>query len=379
MADHDLQHSDVASLREALDAIDADFAVLLAKRLAIAREMGRRKAGAKAPIFDRPGEEDLRRAKRAAALSARADPDVIEHVFRQIIIESHRQQVAVMREAQPVDSKVIAIVGGKGQMGGFFARLLSSMGHEILVADIDTELTPEAAAARAQVTIISVPIALTEAVIARVGPYVPSDSLFMDITSEKQRPVEAMLTHSRAEVVGVHPMFGPGTDSLARQVVALCPARGEHWARWLRQTLEGRGAKVLVTTPETHDRMMSIIQVLRHFGTIALGATLAELDVDVRETLRFSSPIYRLELMMIGRIFSQDPALYADIETRNAHRSETLDMLERCTGKLAAIVREGDRDAFIREFSRISAWFADFKDQAMEESAYLISRMVDRM
>jgi len=379
MSDPDPAKLDLSSLRAELDRVDAAIAALIGQRLALARRVGERKAASGAAIFDRDRENDLLRARRAAARERSLDPDVVENVFRQIILASHREQRRTLRARSTVEPLTVAVVGGKGRMGGFFANFFREIGHSVLVADLDTELTPQQAAAQADVVVVSVPIASTLEVIEQVGPHVRAQSLLMDLTSLKEAPVQAMLEHSDAEVVGAHPLFGPGVESLARQVVALCPARGTRWAGWLRRTLEAEGAEVVETTPVAHDRMMAIIQVLRHFGTIALGATLADLGVNVQETLRFSSPIYRLELVMVGRLFSQSPELYADIEMENPRRNDVIDAFAQRVDRLAQQVRAGDREAFMREFRRVSAYFGDFKDQAMEESAYLIARMVERM
>ena len=88
-------------------------------------------------------------------------------------------------------------------------RLFGDLGHHILVVDRNTTLHAAEAAAAADVTIISVPIDLTEQVIAEVGPHVPEHALLMDVTSLKEAPVAAMLASTRASVVGTHPMFGP--------------------------------------------------------------------------------------------------------------------------------------------------------------------------
>ena len=58
---------------------------------------------------------------------------------------------------------------------------------------------------------------------------------------------------------------------------------------------------------------MAMIQVLRHFSTIAYGNHLKEEAVDLAEITELSSPIYRLELAMVGRLFAQQPELYTEI------------------------------------------------------------------
>jgi len=366
-------------LRRELDEIDEALLDLLARRAEALERVGALKARSGLKVFHREREDELLRAKRRLAERRGQDPDFIENVFRQIILQSHRQQTDALRRKRAPDPKTIAVVGGEGQMGSFLRRIFGEVGHATISADLDTALSPEQAAARADVVIISVPIDATVEVIRRVGPQMRQDALLMDVTSLKAEPVRAMLEHAPCEVVGAHPMFGPTVDSLHRQVVVLCPARGRRWAAWLREALESQAAEVLETTPERHDRLMAVIQVLRHFATMAFGRALADLGVDIQETLRFTSPIYRLELAMVGRHFAQSPELYAEIEMRNPQRAEVIEALRRSVDELGDIVRDADREAFVEEFRRIGAFFGDFRERALEESSYLIARMVERM
>ena len=70
---------------------------------------------------------------------------------------------------------------------------------------------------------------------------------------------------------------------------------------------------------------MTYIQALRHFSTFANGLHLSKQPVNLSNLLALSSPIYRLELAMIGRLFAQDAALYADIIM---DKPENLDVIE---------------------------------------------------
>jgi len=369
----------LAALRSSLDDVDRALFDAVAERARILEEVAALKAETGAPLFDRLREEEILEAKRAEGVTRGVDPNFIEDLFRLLIRESHRRQREhLLREPDP-ETRTVAIIGGGGQIGRFFQGVFEHAGHETLISDVDTALRPIEAAARADVVMVSVPIAATEEVIERVGPHVREGGLLMDVTSLKQGPVDAMLRSARCEVIGAHPMFGPGVEALNRQVVVLCPARAPRWHGWLRSLLERQGAEILETTPEEHDRAMSVIQVLRHFSTMAMGRTLAALGVDLENSLRFASPIYRLELMMTGRFFAQDPELYADIEMRNPHRAEVLEAFEGAVAESAAIVKEADRAAFICDFLEASGFFGDFKDQALRESAFLISKMIERM
>ena len=137
-------------------------------------------------------------------------------------------------------------------MGALLVRLFGDLGHRVVVADLDTELRAEEAAAIADVTIVSVPIAATEAVIRAVGPHVREDALLMDVTSLKTAPIDAMLAATRGSVVGTHPMFGPSVHTLQGQRVVLCRGRGEAWGDWVRDAFAavlGKRRLVMRTVP----------------------------------------------------------------------------------------------------------------------------------
>lgn len=54
---------------------------------------------------------------------------------------------------------------------------------------------------------------------------------------------------------------------------------------------------------------MAFIRALRHFATFAYGLHLAEENVQLEQLLALSSPIYRLELAMVGRLFARTLAV----------------------------------------------------------------------
>jgi prephenate dehydrogenase len=249
----------------------------------------------------------------------------------------------------------------------------------VLVADVDTELEAGDAASVADVVVVSVPIDATEAVIREIGPRVREDALLMDVTSIKEAPVAAMLASTRASVVGTHPMFGPNVHSLQGQRVVVCRARGDTWADWVVRMLQARGLTVEETTPAHHDRMMAVVQVLTHFQTQVLGLTLAGLGTPLEETLRFTSPAYLMELYVTARHFDQAPELYGPIEMRNPATAQVTSAFGAAAAEIAEILTSGDRDRFRAMFEEVRAFFGPFTHEALEQSSFLIDRLVERL
>ncbi|MEX2396637.1 MAG: prephenate dehydrogenase dimerization domain-containing protein [Balneolales bacterium] len=186
-----------------------------------------------------------------------------------------------------------------------------------------------------------------------------------------------MQCHS-GPVVGLHPMHGPDVNNLSKQLMMVCPGRGPEQYDWLIKQFNLWGMRVKEVDPEGHDHAMNLIQGLRHFVALLHGSFMKQFDLKPEDITDFSSPIYRAELMMNGRIFAQDAELYADIVFANYDRRNLLIEFFEHHKRLVELVQNGDRDGFIREFKAISEFFGDFADQALEESSYLINRLADR-
>ena len=366
-------------LRAMIDSLDRDLLHIMARRMALVAEVAAYKRAHGIRIRDPQREHDVLDDRRDRARELGLPVGEIESIFR-VLLRSSRDHQAALRAEVPVNAaaRTIAIIGGRGKMGALLARLFGDMGHSVLIVDQDTALTAAQAAAEADVVVISVPIEHTEAVIRDVGPHLREDALLMDITSIKEEPIAAMLASTRASVVGTHPMFGPGVHSLQGQRFVVCRARGDAWADWVVQTFSARGLAVTETTPLQHDRAMSVVQVLTHFQTQVLGRTLANLGVPLEETLQFTSPAYLLELYVAARHFAQDPRLYGPIEMRNPQTGAVTSAFRDAAGEIGDILARGDQAAFSALFEDVRLFFGAFTAEAVEQSSFLIDRIVER-
>ena len=362
-----------------IDALDRDLLQILARRKALVAEVAEWKREHGLRIRDPQREHHVLADRHEHAVELGLPAGEVESIFR-LLLRASRDQQATLRAEVPLDQapRTVAIIGGNGKIGRLMARLFAELGHQVLIVDADTVLRGAEAAASADVVVISVPIERTEQVIAEVGPHVRAESLLMDVTSIKEAPMQAMLASTAASVVGTHPMFGPSVHTVQGQRLVLCRGRGDAWADWVSRTFAARGLVVTETTPAQHDRAMSVVQVLTHFQTQVLGLTLARLGVPLAETMPFTSPAYLLELDVAARHFAQDPALYGSIEMRNPRTGEVTAAFGAAVQELAGIIADGDQSAFSALFQDVRAFFGDFTAEALEQSSYLIDRIVER-
>lgn len=269
--------------------------------------------------------------------------------------------------------KRVVIVGGKGKMGTLFARYFADSHCDVAILDVDNWNEAADLVAHADAVIVSVPIHHTIDVIKQL-PALPVNCVLADFTSIKTQPLEQMLASHAGPVVGFHPMFGPDTKSLQKQVIVCCHGRSQAQYQWLFDLFAFWGAKLHETSALQHDKNMSIIQALRHFTSFAYGAYLQKIDVNFDELIALSSPIYYLELMMIGRLFAQDPTLYADIIFSSKQNLALIKSYNQLFTELIQLLETGDKAAFIARFESIADWFGDDAARFLKESQTILQK-----
>jgi len=365
-------------LREQIDSIDKQLVELLAQRRRVVQQVTEVKQQHDLPTFHPAREENLISARRAQATQAGLDPDYVEDLFRTVMRHSRVGQLPTLGRRGVRPGAKVLIVGGLGQMGRFFASWFRQSDYEVRVLDREDWPQVRSLAAGVDLCVLAVPIDVTPAVAAQIGPHLPPTCVLADITSLKRKPLDAMLESHRGPVVGFHPLFGPATTSMDKQIVVVSPGRDMEQCQWLLDQLTVWG-NVLVETPAAeHDEIMGIVQALRHFATFTFGQFLHSRGVPILRTLELSSPIYRLELAMVGRLFAQDPSLYAEIVFATPERLSLLKDYIQSLQQNLGLVERGDKAEFIARFREVAKWFGPFSEQAMRESTFLVEKLVHR-
>ena len=117
----------------------------------------------------------------------------------------------------------------------------------------------------ANIVIFCVPIDYMVETIKEVAPHAPEGSLLMDVCSVKTEAAEALMEYApeNVEILPCHPMFGPRVPSIERQIIVLTPIenRANSWLDRVKKYLTESECEIVITTPQEHDKYMSIVQV----------------------------------------------------------------------------------------------------------------------
>ena len=369
---------ELAELRREIDAIDQQVVDLLSQRQKQVKHVVALKKKHNLQVYHPSREEDLISARRQQATEAGLCPDYIEELYRTIMRRSRVEQTGQMATKAVKPGAAVLIVGGTGEMGRYFVDWFNRAGYR--VRSMGSKVWPNIAALcdGIDLCIISVVIYPYPEIIERIGPHLPKDAVLVDVTSIKKVPLNAMLNAHPGPVLGLHPLFGPTTSTLDKQIVVATPGRDDDACRWVIDQFSLWGAIIVMSDADEHDEIMEFVQSLRHFATFAFGQFLASKKVPLARTLEFSSPIYRLELGMVGRLFAQDSALYAEIIFATPERRALLKDYISSMSKNLEMLEKGDKAEFEREFEKIAEWFGPFGEQAMRESSFLIDKLIER-
>lgn len=367
---------ELKALRDKIDSVDKQMIELLAERLSLVEQVGEVKSEHGLPIYAPDREAAMLASRRSEAEKRGVPAQLIEDILRRTMRESYASENDSGFKCLNPELRSVVIVGGHGQLGGLFRRMFELSGYQVKVLGSKDWDHADTLLSDAGLVVVTVPIHLTESVIDKLAG-LPEDCILCDLTSVKSAPLQKMLQVHSGPVVGLHPMFGPDVPSLAKQVIVYSDGRGSEEYQWLLDQFVIWGASLSAIDAAEHDHGMTLIQALRHFTSFAYGLHLSRENPDIDKLLQLSSPIYRLELAMVGRLFAQDPNLYADIILSSQENIEMIKRFHHCFGQAISVLDGHDKEAFVTSFNQVSDWFGDYSQQFMLESQSLLKQAND--
>lgn len=290
----------------------------------------------------------------------------------------------------------VAIIGGSGKMGRWFARFLLKEGKEVVITgrnqnkllEVKQQLGVEVATnveatKNADAVLISVSIDNFEAVVKEISPYTHAGQVIIDDTSVKVSPVETMHKYIKAGLVlGMHPVFGPGARGVVNQNFVLTPTNEDEraLAQKVKKYLEDREARVTLMTPQEHDEMMAVILGLSHFIALVSADTLVGFD-KLKQMKQISGTTYKVLLTLIESVLSEDPQLYASLHMSLPNMAKIEKLFQAKAKMWADIVESRDKQQFAQSMNTLREKFAkddpDF-GKAYENMYKLIERLRNR-
>jgi chorismate mutase/prephenate dehydrogenase len=364
-------------VRTQIDENDSELLKVLRRRLELVRQVGLIKSKEGTPVYVPERERSLIDKRRAQASELGLNPDLAEDVLRRVMRESYGAENDVGFKCLNESVKKIVIIGGRGGIGSIFTRLFRNSGYTVeVMGHRDWDRAGEIFAG-AGLVVVCVPIDRTEEVIGKLQGLLSPECVLADFTSIKTNPVKSMMAVHQGPVMGLHPMFGPDISNMAKQVIISVEGRYPEKCGWVLDQMTLWGARIKKFSAAEHDDAMSYIQALRHFTTFSYGVFLAKENPDLDVLMELSSPIYRMELMMVGRLFAQDPRLYADIIMSSKQNCNLIKDFVSSMLNEVSLVENSDIDTFTSRFLEARDYFGEFAENAVKESGSILAKLQD--
>ncbi|MBI4180696.1 MAG: prephenate dehydrogenase [Chloroflexi bacterium] len=263
----------------------------------------------------------------------------------------------------------VAIIGGSGKMGQWFARFLVQEGQAVVITgrneqklreakeqlgvEVTTSLTE--AVNKADAVLISVPIDSFEEVVKQLQPLLQPKQIVLDITSIKVSPVATMHKYLKTGLVlGTHPVFGPGAKDIKNQNFVLTPTNQpeRELAQKIKQYLAARGARVTLMTPQKHDEMMAVILGLSHFIAIISADTLLTFN-NLKQMKAIGGSTYKVLLTLAEGVITEDAEFYASLQMHLPGVTKIEDQFQRSAKRWADMVKNKDKQGFARRMNAL--------------------------
>lgn len=227
----------------------------------------------------------------------------------------------------------VVVAGGCGAVGALLTAVLRAAGREVLVVDpaadpttpgmLRADLTAPGTALAgalgdAALVVLAVPDVIAGAALPVLARLLPPHTLLVETLSVKT-PIAAALHTYRpgAPALGINPMFAPDLGLPGRPVLTVrhhdAPAADEFVT-----ALRARGATVVETTADEHDRITAAVQVLTHAAILAFGIALDRLDVP-GVAARVAAPPHTVLRALLARITGGTAEVYHDIQRTNPY------------------------------------------------------------
>jgi chorismate mutase/prephenate dehydrogenase len=348
-------------LRAKLAALDREMLALVARRHALATEIGRIKQDTGLATRDFGQEvEVIKRARRTAA-ELGASPDEAEQLMLLLIRSSltAQEQGLVAARAGGIGKRAL-IIGGRGKMGKWMARFLASQGYEIEVADPAGQLDGfawhadwEATTLDHDIIVVAAQLRQSNQILLGLAERRPPGLVF-DIGSLKS-PLRAglnALVDAGVRVTSIHPMFGPDTELLSGRHVIFVDLGPAGAASEARELFASTMAIQVAMDLESHDRLIAYVLGLSHALNIAFFTALAESGEAAPVLAKLSSTTFDAQLSIAADVAAENPQLYFEIQSLNDYGAESLAALLQAVEHIRSVVRAGDEGGFVSLMER---------------------------
>ena len=345
-------------LRANIQSVTKSIIDLVGAREKLSEQVARIKQKRGLPIENLKVESNLAKEIGAYAESVGVSESLAKSILAEILDSSkvvqrelfYSQSIREFLEAQGI--RTVGIIGA-GRMGGWFASYFSHIVPTVLIFDSQSQkanilakrigaqrrrkMTIETIAQESNLLVVCVPIGQTVPMIKSLQKFARPKSRIIEITSVKAPISRAgLLTgkSAKAKILSLHPLFGPDVKSFGSNLmVYITPKPDDFEAGFVSHLFPHY--KILTLTPDEHDQAMAYILGLAHILALAFAKVVSEND-QLQASLQSGliGPSFERIVQLSGRVLSENPNVYYEIQSLNKHNEKMLSQLENALKEL---------------------------------------------
>ncbi|HXY70269.1 MAG TPA: prephenate dehydrogenase/arogenate dehydrogenase family protein [Gemmatimonadales bacterium] len=357
---------ELSTLRERIAAVDAELVALVARRLALARDVGEAKRAAGLPVRSFGTEAEVLARFRDAGAALGLDPSLAERLAHVLIGASvRRQEESLAAPSEP--GRRILVVGGAGRMGRWLDAFFLGQGHRVTTLDPGGDVPGcaratdlAAAVAGADVVIVATPLSVGARSLGGILAAAPR-ALVADIFSLKSHVIEELRGAAARglRVASLHPMFGPDVQTLGGRVLAVLDC-GNAAAADEAAALFADTALTITRLPvEAHDAYMQYVLGLSHLVAMLFFTTLAASRRPFDELARVAGTTFYKQARTAAELARENPQLYYEIQKLNRHSRRLFALVKQSLAEIERAALDERPDAFLRLMEAGRAYFPD--------------------
>jgi prephenate dehydrogenase len=263
---------------------------------------------------------------------------------------------------------VATVIGGAGRMGAWFADFLRKNGYRIIISDKNDHhgrnfarqkrfrfiKDSRLAVQPAQLVVLATPTDATKRILLKIEPHLSRSCLLIEISSIKE-PVRAILQGMKRRgitVLSIHPMFGPGVKNLAgKTIITTLLPRGKSAAEFL-SLFRKKGARIIRSDFEKHDKFVSFTLALPHFINLAFVNALKTSRLNPNELRAVAGTTFKLQLLIAEMVYGESFGNEISILMDSKRSLQTLKAFLRYSNGTLSMLCRGKRGDLLQNFRK---------------------------
>ncbi len=239
----------------------------------------------------------------------------------------------------------IAVIGGAGSMGQVFTQYFKNKKFQVLINDINKEKGKKVASMlgvefeesfkkaveNADIVFLSLPIPETPKILNKIFNETTLKTgkikTIVEITSLKEKVFQALekIGKRNVQVISLHPLFGPGVKEINQEKIVLVPVKDKE--KELDKAKEiFNECKFITLDLRKHEELMGLTISLNYFLSLVLAFMLE--NRNLKEIEGVSGPTFKVLLLWMKAILSQNPSLILTLQTENKNLTEYIEEIE---------------------------------------------------